>query len=133
MQRLGAMVFPAGGLWVAWPKRSSGLTTDVTDDGVRAAALPLGLVDNKVCAIDATWTGLRLVWRQELPGSPFSGAIAGRQGSEADHGPGFLQVAEAPYRYSRMGVPRDDQALAAPSAVDTSGAVPCPHGLRVGR
>ncbi len=66
MARLGRMVFPAGSLWIAWPKRSSGLVTDVTDHEVRRVALPLGLVDNKVCAIDDTWTGLRLVWRREL-------------------------------------------------------------------
>ncbi len=66
IDRLAPMVFPAGGLWIAWPKRASGMETDVTDDHVRAVALPRGLVDNKVCAIDATWTGLRLVWRREL-------------------------------------------------------------------
>jgi hypothetical protein len=60
---LGRMVFPAGGLWIAWPKRSSGRATDLSDDAVREVALPLGLVDNKVCAVDDTWTGLRLVWR----------------------------------------------------------------------
>ncbi|HWE66685.1 MAG TPA: DUF3052 domain-containing protein [Acidimicrobiales bacterium] len=65
---LGQLVFPAGGLWIAWPKRSSGQATDLTDHVVRAVALPLGLVDNKVCAIDATWTGLRLVWRTERRG-----------------------------------------------------------------
>ena len=59
------MVRPAGGLWVAWPKRSSGVDTDVTDHVVRALALERGLVDNKVCAVDATWTALRLVWRLE--------------------------------------------------------------------
>jgi hypothetical protein len=62
---LGQLVFPAGGLWIAWPKQASGQSTDLTDHVVRAVALPLGLVDNKVCAIDATWTGLRLVWRTE--------------------------------------------------------------------
>jgi hypothetical protein len=55
-----------GGLWVAWPKRASGVPTDMTEDVVRAVALPRGLVDNKVCAIDATWSGLRVVWRREL-------------------------------------------------------------------
>jgi hypothetical protein len=54
---------PAGGLWVAWPKRSSGVETDLTEDVVRAVALERGLVDNKVCAIDETWSGLRLVYR----------------------------------------------------------------------
>jgi hypothetical protein len=65
VDRLGAMIRPDGGLWIAWPKRSSGVTTDVTDDVVRGVALPRGLVDNKVCAIDATWSAVRLVWRVE--------------------------------------------------------------------
>ena len=54
---------PAGGLWIAWPKRSSGVRTDLTEDVVREIALANGLVDNKVCAIDGTWSGLRLVYR----------------------------------------------------------------------
>ena len=54
-----------GGLWIAWPKRASGVATDITEDTVRAVFLPLGLVDNKVCAIDETWSGLRVVWRKE--------------------------------------------------------------------
>jgi hypothetical protein len=54
---------PAGGLWVAWPKRSSGVETDVTEGVIREIALAEGLVDNKVCAIDETWSGLRLVYR----------------------------------------------------------------------
>lgn len=62
---LSQLVFPGGGLWIAWPKKTSGLVTDITDHVVRDVALPLGLVDNKVCAIDETWTGLRLVWRTE--------------------------------------------------------------------
>jgi hypothetical protein len=63
---LGQAVFPDRSLWIAWPKRSSGVTTDMTEDVIREVALPLGLVDNKVCAIDSTWSGLRLVWRKEL-------------------------------------------------------------------
>ena len=55
-----------GGLWIAWPKRASGVETDITEDTVREVALPTGMVDNKVCAIDATWSGLRLVLRREL-------------------------------------------------------------------
>jgi hypothetical protein len=55
-----------GGLWVAWPKRASGVTTDMTEDVVRQVALPTGLVDVKVCAIDDTWSGLRLCLRKEL-------------------------------------------------------------------
>ena len=57
---------PAAGLWIAWPKRASGVATDVTENTVREVALPTGLVDNKVCAIDQTWSGLRLVIRKEL-------------------------------------------------------------------
>ena len=57
---------PADGvLWVSWPKKASGVPTDIREDLVRAHALPLGLVDVKVCAIDATWSGLKLVWRRE--------------------------------------------------------------------
>lgn len=56
---------PAAGLWVAWPKKASGVLTDMTEDVVRAVALPTGLVDNKVCAIDEVWSGLRLVIRLE--------------------------------------------------------------------
>ncbi len=54
---------PAGGLWVAWPKRTSGVASDLTEDVVREVALKGRLVDNKVCAIDETWSGLRLVHR----------------------------------------------------------------------
>ncbi len=52
-----------GGLWVAWPKKASGVKTDVTEDVIRNHALALGLVDNKVCAVDDVWSGLRLVVR----------------------------------------------------------------------
>ncbi|MGQ0805535.1 MAG: DUF3052 domain-containing protein [Actinomycetota bacterium] len=54
---------PDGGLWIAWPKRASGVPTDMTEDVVREIGIPGGLVDNKVCAIDETWSGLRLVYR----------------------------------------------------------------------
>ena len=53
----------AGGLWIAWPKKSSGIVTDITEDVVRERALAAGVVDVKVCAIDATWSGLKLVRR----------------------------------------------------------------------
>jgi hypothetical protein len=65
-QRLTALrtaLEPAGGLWIAWPKRASGVATDLTEDVVRELGLAAGLVDNKVCAIDALWSGLRLVYR----------------------------------------------------------------------
>jgi len=55
-----------GGIWVAWPKKSSGVPTDITEDVVREVCLPTGLVDVKVCAIDDTWSGLRLCLRKEL-------------------------------------------------------------------
>jgi hypothetical protein len=63
MAALRAALDPAGGLWIAWPKRASGVDTDLTEDVVRELALAAGLVDNKVCAIDETWSGLRLVFR----------------------------------------------------------------------
>lgn len=66
LPRLRARMAPACGLWIAWPKRASGQPTDMTDNVVREVALPAGLVDNKVCAIDDTWSGLRLVIRREL-------------------------------------------------------------------
>ena len=55
-----------GMIWVSWPKKASKKPTDITEDVIRAVALPLGLVDVKVCAIDDTWSGLRLVIRKEL-------------------------------------------------------------------
>jgi hypothetical protein len=64
--RCKAALDPAGRLWIAWPKRASRVQTDMTEDVVRDVALPLGLVDNKVAAIDETWSGLQLVIRREL-------------------------------------------------------------------
>ncbi len=66
LSRWRAQIAQDGGLWIAWPKQTSGVTTDITEDTIRAVALPTGLVDNKVCAIDDTWSGLRLVIRKEL-------------------------------------------------------------------
>ena len=65
IEAAGKVIFPAGGLWIAWPKRASKVPTDMTEDVVRDVALPLGLVDNKVCAISDVWSGLRVVWRKE--------------------------------------------------------------------
>src|SRR5688572_16411553 len=62
---LRAMMEPAAGLWIAWPKRASKVATDLTEDVLREIALPTGLVDNKVCAVDEKWSGLRLVIRLE--------------------------------------------------------------------
>jgi hypothetical protein len=52
-------------VWVSWPKKSSGVATDITEDVIRAVALPLGFVDIKVCAVDETWSGLKLMIRRE--------------------------------------------------------------------
>jgi hypothetical protein len=56
---------PGGMLWISWPKKSSGVKTDVTEDTVREVALPLGLVDVKVCAVTDVWSGLKLMWRRK--------------------------------------------------------------------
>lgn len=66
LDRLRARMAPACGLWIAWPKRAAKTPTDMTDNVIREIALPTGLVDNKVCAIDQTWSGLRLVIRRAL-------------------------------------------------------------------
>lgn len=63
---LSESVFPAGGLWIAWPKRASKRPTAITEEVLREIGLPTGMVDNKVCAIDETWSGLRFAWRKEL-------------------------------------------------------------------
>ncbi len=60
---LAAKLNPAGGLWVAWPKKASGVATDLNENVVRQTGLATGLVDNKVCAIDEIWSGLRFVIR----------------------------------------------------------------------
>ncbi len=65
-RRLGplkARLRPDGGLWICWPKKSSGVPTDLADGAVRERGLAAGLVDNKVCAVDETWSGLRFVYR----------------------------------------------------------------------
>jgi hypothetical protein len=61
--RLSAAIHPAGMFWVSWPKRAAKVKTDLTEDVVRAIALERGMVDTKVCAVDETWSGLRLVYR----------------------------------------------------------------------
>lgn len=71
LPRVRAAMAPGAGFWVAWPKQAAvkagrAEPTDMTEDVVREVALPTGLVDNKVCAIDDVWSGLRLVIRREL-------------------------------------------------------------------
>jgi hypothetical protein len=62
--RLRERIEPAGMLWVSWPKRASGVETDVTEETIRELALPLGWVDVKVCAVTEVWSGLKLVIRR---------------------------------------------------------------------
>ena len=66
LQRFRKLIAPDGVIWVSWPKKSSGVETDITEDVVREVALPIGLVDIKVCAVDEIWSGLKLMIRKEL-------------------------------------------------------------------
>lgn len=65
IRRFKSKIKPDGAIWVSWPKKASGLPSEVTEDTVREIALPLGLVDIKVCAVDEIWSGLKLVIRKE--------------------------------------------------------------------
>ncbi len=64
LARLRPLMKPAGMIWVSWPKKAARVPTDITEDVIRAEALPLGFVDVKVCAVDAVWSGLKLVVRR---------------------------------------------------------------------
>lgn len=66
LPKLMRAIHQNGMIWISWPKKSSGVTSSVTEDTIRTVALPLGLVDVKVCAVDETWSGLKLVIRKEL-------------------------------------------------------------------
>lgn len=66
LPRYRKLIAPDGVIWVSWPKKSSGVETDITEDVVRGVALPTGLVDIKVCAVDEIWSGLKLMIRKEL-------------------------------------------------------------------
>ena len=63
---LRRLIQPAGFVWISWPKKASKQPTDITEDVIREVALPLGFVDVKVCAVDETWSGLKLVIRKEF-------------------------------------------------------------------
>lgn len=63
---LRTLIQPSGLIWVSWPKKASKLPTDINEDTIREVALPIGLVDVKVCAVNETWSGLKLVVRREL-------------------------------------------------------------------
>jgi hypothetical protein len=65
LKRLRRLLDNAGVLWISWPKKSSGVATDITEDVIREVCLPLGFVDVKVCAVDETWSGLKLMIRRE--------------------------------------------------------------------
>lgn len=65
LKRLRSVIDEAGVLWISWPKKSSGLGSDITEDVIREVCLPLGFVDIKVCAVDETWSGLKLMIRRE--------------------------------------------------------------------
>lgn len=65
LKRLRRLLADAGVLWVSWPKKSSGVATDITEDVIREVCLPLDFVDVKVCAVDETWSGLKLMIRRE--------------------------------------------------------------------
>ncbi len=69
VQQARAEIVQNGMIWVSWPKRASKVDTDITEDVVREIALPLGLVDVKVCAVDAVWSALKLVIRKDLRSS----------------------------------------------------------------
>jgi hypothetical protein len=62
---LAPRIHPDGALWIAWPRKAAGHRTDMTENAIRADVLPRGLVDVKVAAIDADWSGLKVVWRRE--------------------------------------------------------------------
>jgi len=65
LKRLRKLLADAGVLWISWPKKASGVATNVTEDVIRDICLPLGFVDVKVCAVDETWSGLKLMIRRE--------------------------------------------------------------------
>jgi len=65
LKRLRKLLDDAGVLWISWPKKSSGVATDITEDVIREVCLPLGFVDVKVCAVDETWSGLKLMVSRE--------------------------------------------------------------------
>lgn len=64
LAKLRTTIAPGGVVWVSWPKKASGVATDITEDRIRDIALPMGFVDIKVCAVDGTWSGLKLVIRK---------------------------------------------------------------------
>jgi hypothetical protein len=70
LEDLRGRIAPAAAVWVSWPKKASKVPTDITEDTIRALALPIGFVDVKVCAVSEVWSGLKLVIRKALRGQP---------------------------------------------------------------
>ncbi len=68
IERYKDLIRKNGIIWISWPKKSAKVETDITEQTIRDIALPLGLVDIKVCAVDEIWSGLKLMWRKELRG-----------------------------------------------------------------
>jgi len=66
LEKLSKLINPSGFIWVSWPKKASNVPTDISEDVIRKLALPMGLVDVKVCAVDDIWSGLKLMIRKEL-------------------------------------------------------------------
>jgi hypothetical protein len=66
LKHLMPLLSPSGFIWVSWPKKASKVPTDITEDTIRAVSLPMGLVDVKVCAVDQTWSGLKLMKRRTV-------------------------------------------------------------------
>lgn len=73
LAELRTAIAPAGFVWASWPKQAAKVATDITEDVIREVALPMGWVDVKVCAVDAVWSGLKLVIRKELRGTSHHG------------------------------------------------------------
>ena len=65
LHQLMPLLSPSGFIWVSWPKKASRVPTDITEDTIREVCLPMGLVDVKVCAVDATWSGLKLMHKRK--------------------------------------------------------------------
>jgi hypothetical protein len=76
-------IVPDGLIWVSWPKKRSGVKTDITEDTIREMALPMGLVDVKVCAVDEVWSGLKLVIRRRTAWLAVRAASAGKMPTRA--------------------------------------------------
>jgi len=64
LEQLMPLLGPGGFIWVSWPKKAAKVPTDITEDSIREVCLPMGLVDVKVCAVDETWSGLKLMRRR---------------------------------------------------------------------